>query len=377
VSDTEVVAPRRPRRVLVVVGVVVAAIIGLNLVARGLDEAVGGNEPSGRPGSSYATTAEGLAAYATLLTRYDHTVSFQRGKLVDDPPPTDSTVFVMDPEVLTEEDAGVLLTFATNGGRLVIGGPSPFYLSNLRDQPPAWSPVGYSTWDANAPELGGDVTIETAAYGSWTEPGSSRPVVRDHRAALVTTERVGVGEIWFVADPSFVTNEFLAREDNATVGIELAGDRPVIFAEGVHGFGETRGFSAIPTNWKWALFLLGVAALALVWSRARRFGPPNVDARDLPPARSEYVEALSTTLERTHQPAAAMASTQAYARDRIAARTALGAEPNPEQIVAAARVLGCTDEEIAALSTPVVDDAHVLALGRAVARVTSGDRRME
>ena len=43
----------RTRRAWIVVAVLVGAIVVLNLLARGLDEAVGGNEPGGADGSSY------------------------------------------------------------------------------------------------------------------------------------------------------------------------------------------------------------------------------------------------------------------------------------------------------------------------------------
>lgn len=372
----ETVKTPRGRRIWIALAIGVGAILLLNLAARGLDEAVGGNEPKGVRGSSYATNGEGLAAYATLLARYDHDVTYQRGAIVDHPLPPDTTVYVLDPQVLTEEDAGVLLAFVTNGGRLVIGGPSPFYLGNLRDQPPTWSSRGLPIWNSRIAGIDQPVRVETAGAGSWTSTGASEPVIAARDLSLLTVEDVGRGEIWFLADASLLTNAFLARADNATVGLELAGDRSVIFAEGVHGYGANTGFSAIPTQWKWALALIGIASLAYIWSRARRFGPPDIDARELPPARAQYVEALSTTLARTHQRAAALAPAQAYARDRIAARASLGPDATEKSLVVAARSLGCTDDEIAALATPVSDDAHALALGRAVARVTSADRRI-
>jgi len=231
-------------------------------------------------------------------------------------------------------------------------------------------------WNSRMPGIDRAVRVRTAGDGAWTSDGASDPVIAAQGLSQLTVEQDGQGEIWFLADASLLTNEYLALADNATVGIELAGDRPVIFAEGVHGYGANTGYSAIPTQWKWALLLIGVAALAYIWSRARRFGPPDIDERELPPARAQYVEALSTTLERTHQRAAALAPAQAYARDRIAARAGLGPDAAEENFVAAARSMGCTDDEIAALATPVSGDAHALALGRAVARVTSADRRI-
>src|SRR5207245_713823 len=84
------------------------------------------------------------------------------------------------------------------------------------------------------------------------------------------------------------------------------------------GYGTSRGFAAIPRRWKVALILVGLAALAFVWSRARRFGPPDQSRRALPPARAQYVDALSVSLERTRDHAGALAPAQRGARAGVA-----------------------------------------------------------
>ena len=86
----------RRRTRAVVVGVVgfVLAIVVINLVARGLDSAVGGSEPGGASGSSYSTGPDGLAAYAQLLSDYGHPVQRQRGSLADATIDPRSTLFV-------------------------------------------------------------------------------------------------------------------------------------------------------------------------------------------------------------------------------------------------------------------------------------------
>ncbi|HWS46347.1 MAG TPA: DUF4350 domain-containing protein, partial [Acidimicrobiia bacterium] len=278
---------------------------------------------------------------------------------------------VLEPQVMTTDDTAALLDFVTAGGRLVIGGQAPFYVKNLRDRAPAWDPAGRSAWLVDDPALPGVRSIETAAQGSWTSPGSGRVVVGDTSRALVTLDRVAAGSIVFLADPSPLENAYLDHADNAAFGLDLAGGRPVVFGEGVHGFGRTRGVAAIPGAWKVALVLIGIAALAFVWSRARRFGPPDREARELPPARAEYVEALSLSLERTRDRAGALAPAQRFALDRIAARDALGATPDAAELARAARRIGCSDEEVAALVAPVATDAEVLAVGRAVSRVSA------
>ncbi|HTL86965.1 MAG TPA: DUF4350 domain-containing protein [Acidimicrobiia bacterium] len=359
------------RRVGIVVAVVLGGIVVLNLLASGLDRAVGGNEPGGENDSSYATADRGTAAYASLLSHYDHRVRHVRGELTDRNIDSRDTIVVLQPNGLTRDETGALLQFVVNGGRLIIGGTSPYYLRNLRDQPPHWGFAEDSRWGDVDSSLAPIASIETDGRGAWLDPGSSRPLVGTNDHALITTEHVGQGDIFFVADPSLFENAYLAQADNAALALALAGPshRTVVFAEGVHGYGESRGLRAIPTRWKWALLVLAIAALAFVWSRGRRFGPPDRANRELPPARAEYVRSLSITLERTRDRAGSFAAMQQWTRDQLARRASVMAEPNDDEIARAARALGCTEEEVAALFAPIMDDATVLALGRVAARV--------
>jgi hypothetical protein len=363
------------RRTWIAIAIVVAGLIVVDVLARGLDRAVGGDQPGGAAGSSYATAPRGLAALGSLLAHYDHPVESDRGPVAQHPPPPVATAFVLEPANLTADDAAALLEFVRAGGRLVIGGASPFYLRNLSDTPPRWYAAGATSWTEIDPTLGDVREVEATGVGSWSAPGNGRALVGRADAALVIEGHVGRGEIFFLADPSPLENAFLASADNAALGLALAGDagRPVVFPEGVHGYGKSRGLAAIPDRWKIALLLVAVAALAFVWSRARRFGPPDQISRDLPPARAEYVQALSISLERTHDRVGALAPAQRSTRARIASRAGLGANASDDAFVQAARGFGCSNEEIAALLAPVSDDASVLALGRAVARVSGGD----
>jgi hypothetical protein len=360
-----------------VVGAIVGVIVVLNLVASGLDRAVGGSAPSGVTGSSYATTDDGLAAYAALLARFGHDVSRSRGTLANQSLDPSSTIVVIEPQTLTQDDTANLLQFVTTGGRLVIGGAAPFYLHNLRDSPPQWSNDGTKTWTEIAPELAGIRSVRTAGTGSWTSAGTSRPLVQQSGLLLLTTEHVGEGDMFFLADASPLENAYLAQQDNAALAIELAGapGREVIFAEGIHGYGATRGWRAIPGSWKAALALLAIAGIVFVWSRARRFGPPDRKSRALPPARAEYVRSLSLTLERTRDREHALTPVQAWARERVAARAAVAPGASRNDLAHAAHALGCPDDEITAMLDPLPDDQAVLALGDAVSRLSEPGRR--
>ncbi|MDQ1474813.1 MAG: hypothetical protein QOE62_42 [Actinomycetota bacterium] len=366
------------RRLWIGVVVVAGGVILVNLLAQGLDRAVGGDQPGGVAGSSYATAPEGLAAYGTLLAHYGHRVQSQRGAIGPNTLPSDATAIVLEPTGLTDDDASALLQFVAAGGRLVIGGSSPFYLDQLRDTPPRWEIAGAQSWRQIDPAFARVREIDGAGIGSWSTPGSGHPLVGVGSFALLTREPVGRGEIYFLADASPLENAYLDTGDNAAFALALAGDagRPVAFPEGLHGYGASRGWSAIPGRWKVALALVAIGAVAFAWSCARRFGPPDQQSRELPPARAEYVRALSVSLERTRDRTGALAPAQRWARARLTARAGLGSVADDEAIVAAARSFGCTAEEVNALVAPVSDDAGVLALGRAIVRI-GGNGRMQ
>ncbi len=364
------------RRLAIGIAILVGSMVVLNLLAHGLDDAVGGGEPKGQPGSSYATTPEGLQAYSTLLHRYGHAVRGLRGDLVAQRLDPAGTVVVADPAQLSDDDVNALLQFVTGGGRLIAAGLRSSDTRLLRDDPPTFSSRGANTYTRIDDSLPRIRTVRTAAHGVWTDPGRGRVLVSDGPGALLVAERVGRGEIFWLADSAPLHNAYLDRADNAGFAIALAGEagRPVAFAEGVHGVGQHSGLGAIPTRWKLSLLGLGFAALVLMLARGRRFGPPDRPSRELPPPRARYVEALSTTLERTRQPSAALVGMQQHARDRIATRASLRREAERDEIDGAARALGLNDDEREALFAPPATDRDVLALGDASAHVANAER---
>jgi Domain of unknown function (DUF4350) len=360
------------------VGVAVAVgLVALNLVARGVDRSVGGSNPSGAPGSSYATAPDGLGAYATLLSRYGHGVTRQRGDLVSATIDPQATLMILEPDVLTDNQGGVALQFVVNGGHLVIGGTdADRYLHELRDHPPAWVPSDRTSFaPTGATRFGGVTRVVTAGDGMWKRAETSTVVMGEAHHALATEEHLGKGDIIFLADISPLTNAYLDQADNAAFGIALAGSssQPVVFAEGVHGYGESRGFAAIPSNWKLAFAGIALSVLLLAWARARRLGPPEQAERDLPPSRREYVDALAITLERTRARDEAVAPVRAALRERIAQRSGLGPDATTADYERAGRALGLSDDEVRSMLHAIDGDDDVITVGRALARAGRWD----
>ena len=251
----------------------------------------------GTGSSSFATDRGGLAAYAELLRRYGVDVEQQRGP-IDIAIPFDATLFVIDPPSLDFADRSTLREHVLGGGRLVVGGPEPDYLGDLRAAPPTWTRATHDRWDPR-PLLDTEQPVVTANEGEWSDPGPAEVIVGTNSSALLLIERVGDGDIVYLADSGPLTNDLIDTSANAAFALALVDDRTTaVFAEGVHGYDTASGWRAIPSRWKTALGGLLVAGLLYAWSRGARFGPVEHPSREFDPPRAEYVEALGATLVR-------------------------------------------------------------------------------
>jgi hypothetical protein len=353
--------------------VVVAIVIVWNLLAEGVDRI--GGQPSGPPSSTYATTPNGVAAYADLLASRGHKVSRLRTDPADAALDPRATVVMLDPISVSPQDMAALRRFAEAGGRLVVGGPAPGWVDALLDDPPTWTSEGSMRAGPLAPtaEVLGVRTVRTAGAGSWRDAGESLPALGTGTSALLLIASPGEGRVALLADVSPLQNAFLDEADNAALGLTLAGEpeRPVQFVESVHGYGRATGLAAIPTRWRWVLGGLVLAALLFMLARGRRLGPPERKARDLPPPRRQYVESLATTFAKTKgaAPAAAVPILQRAARERLTRQAGLGPGAPEDALARAGEHLGLPESEIGAVLATDARETDLLAVARALARL--------
>jgi hypothetical protein len=363
-----------------VVAVLVVVIVLVNIALALLDSSTRGADETAPRSSSLSTGSDGLAAYAELLRRNDHETHAQRGSIADATLRPSDTLVVLDPVGLDEREARDVRRFVTHGGRLVAGGASTATLLRaLFPSPPVWSRGGVRTAEpvGAVPETAGLRTVRTAAEGSWSQSGDTTPALGRGDRVLATVATVGRGRVVALADPSPLQNRLLGTADNAAFGLDAAGEgTTVVFAEGLHGYGEASGLGAIPWRWQAALIGLALAALLAAVAAGRRLGPPEDAARPLPPARREYVDALAVPLARTGRPGEALAPLQAAARERIARRAGLSPAATEQEVRAAAAGLGWSPTEIDALFAPPRTDEDVVAAGAALARAEQGDGGM-
>jgi hypothetical protein len=288
---------------------------------------------------------------------------------------------VLDAPGLTDHEASALGEFVRRGGHLVAGGSGAGeWLPAVVDDPPTLTEKGTRTaTPVGAPpvsEVEGVRTVRTAALGSWREPGGLAPILAgDGGRVIALAGDAGQGRVIALADPSPVQNGLLAADDNAALGLGLVG-RPdrVLFAEGVHGYGQGEGLAALPRRWRLTLTGMGLAAGVWLVARGRRLGPPEAEARPLPPPRWAFVDAMAGTLVRTRRPHEAVEPVRHRARRLIVGRAGLPPDAGPDDVYRAAVRLGLpADQAAAVVGRGASNDADVLAAGRALAHLTGGD----
>ncbi len=365
----------RTRQALKVLGVLAAAAV---IVAAAINQLTPSS--SGPTSSSYASSADGLGAYAELLAKLGHGVSRLRvapSRAALDPR---QTVVFLDPNLVLRSDVAALRRFVVAGGRLIAGGREPgAWLSELIGDAPSWRPTGATASRPllPVPETAGVDLVQSAGEGSWADPGATLPAVGGPRRSLLTVITLGSGRIELLADPSPLQNRLLADADNAQLGLGLAGEpgRPVAFEEAAHGYGSSRGLAALPTRWKWALLGLVGAALLGVAARFRRLGPPAPAATPAPPPRRVHVEALASALARTDRPGEAAEPVRRQLRSLVLRRAGVagGAGPDAEVLTEAAQRLGLDPDEVRVALAPELADDDVLTAGTALSKL-SGTR---
>ena len=202
--------------------------------------------------------------------------------------------------------------------------------------PPSVGPVaGVETTDEPPPPAEEDSTPRA--------PVRHFPDARPGEGALLVDYAYGRGRVVVLADPYVVSNGGISRADNLQLAVNVvAGSRDglIAFDEFHQGAGGGRGggafafFAGTPVLWMFAQ--AGAVALALLWSRGRRFAralpAPHVDRR----SKLEFVASMAELQQRAR--AHGLAVENVYARTRRALARYAGLAPDAPHEEIAARV---------------------------------------
>ncbi|MEX2394227.1 MAG: DUF4350 domain-containing protein [Actinomycetota bacterium] len=359
----------RGRIALILIGV----LVGLNVSLATLDRWTGGGRP-GPDSSTYTTAENGLAAYADLLADERHAVSRLRARADETELDSSTTIVVLDAS-LSPGEAQAFRSFVASGGRLIAGGFDQAWITGLLDRPPSWdaAPAGVTVPVAPVPEVAGVGRVDSSGGGVYPETGAALPVLTGRRGALAAVATLGDGSIVLLASSAPLRNELLDDADNAAFGLALVGERnrPVVFYEAPHGYGQGLGLRAIPSRARWVIAGLVLAAIVWMLGRARRFGPPEDAARRLAPPRRLFVSSLAGTLARTRRRGESVAPLQHQARRQLQLIAAIPRDAERARWLEAAERFGLSEREALMLFREPTDDAEVIEVGRVFNKLES------
>jgi hypothetical protein len=333
------------------------------------------------PGSSYATTSSGLAAYAQLLEARGHPVERLRDDLgeLDLGGGGGEVLIVSGGGGFADADRAAVDRFVGSGGRLVLIGSSAVdELAGPELERLDWTADGLRTAapEGTAPETARVRSVEGSGIGAWQAAGPPGVLGTPSRSLVAAVGR-GRGRILAVADEGILENRLLAHADNAALGVDLAGGAgatTVRFAETIHGYRHGSGLLGLPVAWRWSLFGLLVTSLVAMWSVGTRLGPPQLAERELPPPRVAGVEAIAATLTRTRDRSIVAVRLREAVHRRLARRGDAPAQPTPARLAELGASVGMTDDQVATVVGEGGAARDALALGGALARL-EGDRR--
>lgn len=176
-----------------------------------------------------------------------------------------------------------------------------------------------------------------------TGPDTHAPVVhvqdgREGGGALVVDYVYGRGRIVVVSDPYLVSNAGLNRADNLFLAANVVTgglQGRVAFDEFHHGYGETQNqlfayLRGTPILWMFGQGAL--VALALVWTRGRRFARPIPAPRPDRRSKLEFVSSMAELQQRARAYDLAVENVYQRTRRALARYAGLPASATPAQL---------------------------------------------
>lgn len=353
-------------------GSVGLAILALMLVVA----IVGPGSVSGhRPYDPDSPEADGLLGLSRTMQALGADVA------VDATPPldTDTRIFASD-ALLSEDELTAWHSWVEEGGTLIVADTR----SRLHDRD--WTPPGMTEVfvpegrDPACPHIDDAIreVVQTDWNGLELRPGDRDCFVVDADHSWMIIEQVGEGHRILLGSPQPFTNAWLNAGDNAALAAALlVGDsEPRVQFIPLDGTGraEIGLIDLIPDDVIIALALLAGAVLIAVIAHGRRLGRPVADA--LPPVlpASSLATSLGGLSRRAKDREGAAAPLRAGARRRVARRTGLPADADPELLVERVVTSSHLDPDLVALAlepSAVEDDEQLLEISRAVAQVGS------
>jgi CRP-like cAMP-binding protein len=231
------------------------------------------------PASSvYSSSATGFKVYYSYLQELGVSAKVQQSW---ETLPEDATLICAGPfqQPATKEEAEALGRWVRKGGRLVAVGPDAQQLTR---------PMGFG----GSPSAGeASETLKPLFPGAYArgiagiQPGADRLLVddsawvahfKDYAGQVLVTQKVGEGEVAWLAGAWPLTNAGIGGADNGRFAVTLAtaGGRPVYFDEYHHGYVHESGYwDRLSAGGRSSVVLLALALAVALAGWGRRVAP--------------------------------------------------------------------------------------------------------
>lgn len=312
----------------------------------------------GPTGSSFVTTATGLAALHDTLERDGRDpIRLQRPLAAADLAGADHYL-VSDVEFgqFSDVELTAVSRFVERGGTAVILGVPPRPLVDAFEVDLSWIGSNVGTAEVTAPLTHAE-TVDASRFGAFEQGHGGEVVAGTNSADLVVRFRHGGGSVVFVADSSLAHNATIDQADNVDLFGDLLTGRTAV-DEYRHGYDDTPStglVSSAPGNWTGAGILGGVVLLLGLVSYGRRFGRTEPTDRQLVPDRSTYIESVARSLRRAggDLPVGPL-------REELARTLRIPPDADIAVISKAARRLGIGADDLAGIERSGSDQAFAL-----------------
>ena len=269
------------------------------------------------PTSFSSAPAGGKAAFLTLRALgYEVERSFEPvAELGVDPKAT--VLLITGVVAPSEQDKRAMQAFVAAGGVVLVAAASGaefLGIENLhRDESSASVPVVTHRVVAPSPVVDGvsEITIAALEDDVTLPPGYVHLFSQTERQPLVATAVVGSGRVVWLSAPTPLMNEHLAKVDNLTLLLNLAGppgDRQVLWDEHYHGNTRSLWSYAVNTPLPWIAAQAGLIFGCAVFAFGRRRTPVRPRVETPRTSSLEFIDMLSVLYRRAKAAPAAVAA---------------------------------------------------------------------
>ncbi len=333
--------------ILIAAGILLSILAVVSFLIAPVD-----NSP-GIPGSSYSPQPDGAKAAYLVLKELGHDVvrSFEPIATLRIDPAKTILLLANPREKPSAGDQRALRSFVETGGVVVAFGISagPF-LPGAALKPASTEAGPVRNFSA---ALAGSLTAGAAEISARRMPAPSvdsiyLAVYAADRDVAVLTGRFGEGRVIWCVDETPIQNDGIVRARNAVFLANAAGPagaRTILWDEHYHGERRSLWSYLAATPLPWAGAQLTLVVLAVLSSVSRRRGP--LWPRTLEPRTSplEFIDTMASLYERADDARAAIETSRARLRRRLARTSGLPSSSTDDQLIAAAAFRSGVDRD--------------------------------